>query len=132
MMSSLVSELSLSYYHAPSRGCPPASERQRIRDAHPASALHHREKGRARALVLVGTEARLGPVEDVLVALDRFHSFDEAVERQLLAGLFQAEDGQVGIDVAVDRADVRLDLEAVLVAVEPGLRDRRERVTIRH
>src|SRR5439155_4405254 len=58
------------------------SERQRVGEAGPAPALDHRQERRVRALVLVRTEARLGPVEDVTIALDRLHPLDEAVESQ--------------------------------------------------
>src|SRR5262249_31580433 len=63
-------------------GTPPRrrSEAERIRQAHPASALDHGQEGRVRALVLVRAEVHLGPVEDVMVPLDRLHALDEAVE----------------------------------------------------
>src|SRR4029453_19413372 len=54
---------------------PPAGElvAERLGHPHPAPALDDGQERRVRPLVLVGTEARLGAVEDVLVALDRLH-----------------------------------------------------------
>src|SRR5436190_15536281 len=66
-------------------------ERQRLGQAHPASALDDREERRARALVLVGAEVRFRPVEDVLVAPDGLHRLHEGVEREVLARLVEAD-----------------------------------------
>src|SRR5881396_979284 len=108
------------------------SEGERLGDADPATALDHGEERRAGALMLVGSEAHFRTVEDVLVALDRFHGLDEAVRGQVLARLLERRHREIGGDLAVDRTDIRLDLVPVLVAVEPGLGGRTQGVAIRH
>ena len=94
------------------RGPPRNQKRQRLGHADPASALDHGEERRVRALVLVGAEADLGAVEDVAVALDRLQALHEAVDGQVLARLLEPGHREIGGHVAVDRADVRLDLVA--------------------
>src|SRR6266436_1906485 len=113
------------------RGGPPAlpaghpaesgSEREGIGHANPPPALDHGEEGGVRALMLLAPEVDLRPVEDVVVALDRLQPLDEVLQGQVRARPVEPRHRQVRGDLAVDGPDVRVDLEALLVPVEPGL-----------
>src|SRR5882757_11191281 len=103
------------------RCVPTRLEAERLGHADPLAGLDLRQERGVRALADVGTERDLRAVEDVLVALDRFQPLDEAVERQVLAGVLQALHREVGGDIAVDRADVGIDVELLLVVLDEGL-----------
>src|SRR4029078_2449145 len=94
------------------------SETQRLRDPRPAPALHHGEERGVRSLPDVWSEVDLWSVEDVLIALDRLHAFDEAVECQVGASIFQPGDRQVRGDVSIDRANVWIDVVLGLVGCD--------------
>src|SRR6185436_3866274 len=62
-------------------------EAERLGHADPVAALCLGQERGVGALADVRAEGDRRAVEDVLVALDRFHALDKAVERQVLAGV---------------------------------------------
>ena len=61
-----------------------------------------------------------GRLDELGIPPDQLQALHEAVEGQVLPAFFRPE-REVGGDVAVDRADVGIDVELLLVGLDEGL-----------
>src|SRR4051812_31428983 len=80
---------------------------RRRADRHPFAALDHAHEGLAGTLMLRGAERHRRRAEDIAPAVDLLHTGDEAVGRQVLAGILQRHDDQLRGGVAQLRREVR-------------------------